>query len=84
VLESEFTDELTLGGDGMALDRSERLGQEEIRKLTKQEIDRRIQRVIDLVGDLPKEKERAADSHHPRWIAPAELVRRLRQFIVYN
>jgi hypothetical protein len=75
---------LTLGGDGMAVDRSGSTGRKEIEKLTKNEIDRRIERLIDEVAGLPEEWERSAEANQPRWIAPSELVRRLRQFIVYN
>jgi hypothetical protein len=56
-----------------------------IRTLTKQEIDRRIDDLIREVATLRDgdggEPEAAA---HPQWIAPAELVRRLRRFMVYN
>ena len=46
--------------------------------LTKQEIDRRIDR---LTSQLSAER---SDSPNPRWIAPAELVRQLQPFVVYN
>jgi len=57
-------------------------------RLTKQEIDR-------LISDLAAEIAEGAvppggtDSHdpddlRPRWITAAELVRRMRSFIVYN
>ena len=49
-----------------------------VQNLTKQEIDRRIDRLTSQLG-----AERS-DSLHPRWIAPAELVAQLRPFVVYN
>jgi hypothetical protein len=68
----------------MALDRSGTVCRQEIETLTKNELDRKIERLIDEVVGLPEERERCSDLHQPRWIAPADLVRRLRQFIVYN
>jgi hypothetical protein len=64
--------------------RIDRIGE----RLTKQEIDRRI-------GDLAAEIAAGAvrpggagsddpDDLRPRWITAAELVRRMRSFIVYN
>jgi len=69
----------------MALDRDARAGQPAIRTLTKQEIDQRIQNLIKEVA-LLRESEGgdSPESMHPRRIEPAELVRRLRRFIVYN
>jgi len=58
-----------------------------IRPLTKQEIDRRIDDVAaQLSGIEPLRRERASaeDALRPQWIAPAELVRRLKPFIVLN
>jgi len=49
-----------------------------VQKLTKQEIDRRIEQ---LAGQLAAG---SSSSRNPRWIAPAELVRRLRPFVVHN
>jgi hypothetical protein len=68
----------------MALDSSGTVCGEEIVALTKNELDRRIERLIDEVAGLPDGWERSAEAQRPRWIAPADLVRRLRQFIVYN
>jgi hypothetical protein len=57
-------------------------------RLTKQEIDRRIS---DLAAEIAEGAVRPGepDSHdsdelRPRWITAAELVRRMRSFIVYN
>jgi len=59
-----------------------------IRALTKQEIDRRIQGLIEEIALLREDRadgvEEPAGSLRPRWIEPAELVRRLRGFIVHN
>ena len=51
--------------------------------LTKQEIDRRID---DLVAEIAAGGTDPLDGEpsRPRWIAPAELVRRLQPFIVHN
>ena len=64
-----------------------RVGTPAIRTLTKQEIDRRIDglvREIALLRDDPANEGGAEDALTPRWLPAAELVRRLRRFIVYN
>ena len=69
----------------MALDGGARAGQPAIRTLTKHEIDQRIQNLIKEVTLLREDEDGdSPDSLHPRWIEPAELVRRLRRFMVYN
>lgn len=72
----------------MALDRRTGAGRRAVRALTKHEIDRRIQGLIEEVSPAREGRAEAgvdpADSLRPRWIAPAEMVRRLRRFIVYN
>ena len=69
----------------MAVDGKNRIEEGGIRALTKQEIDRRID---DLIREVTLLRERAAaepsEAARPHWIAPAELVRRLRRFMVYN
>jgi len=62
----------------MAVERETGAEHKSVQRLTKQEIDRRIDQLTSQLG-----AERS-DSLHPRWIAPAELVRRLRPFVVYN
>ena len=62
----------------MAVERETGVERTTGQRLTKQEIDRRIQR---LTSRLAAER---SDSLHPRWITPAELVRQLRPFVVYN
>jgi hypothetical protein len=62
----------------MAVERESGAECKRIQKLTKQEIDRRIDRLTSQLG------AEGSDSLHPRWIAPAELVRQLRPFVVYN
>ena len=47
-----------------------------IRTLTRREIEERLQGLLAEVGGEPTEE--------PRWITPAELVRKVRPFIVYN
>jgi hypothetical protein len=71
----------------MAMDRSQRVGQETARALTKREIDRRIQQLtshlaVGMEGAI--DEARSPGATDPRWIAPAELVRRMRQYVVYN
>ena len=69
----------------MPAERDTRTGQTAIRTLTKKEIDRRIEELIREVSLLRTGTAEGADGgREPRWIAPAELVRRLRKFIVYN
>jgi len=72
----------------MALEHKTGTEQPAIRALTKQEIDRRIQGLIEEIalphGEPAEAGAEAADSLRPRWIEPAELVRRLSRFIVHN
>lgn len=55
-----------------------------IRPLTRQEIEDRLQRVIAEVGGWDAERGEEEPDRTPRWIRPADLVRKLRRFIVYN
>lgn len=57
-----------------------------LRPLTKQEIDRKVEAVVAEVTVVDPEIDDAtgADALKPRWITAAELVRRMRRFIVYN
>jgi len=69
------------------MDRRADVGRTAARALTKREIDRRIQQLTsNLAGGSEGEKGDSCspDAVHPRWIEPSELVRRLRQFVVYN
>jgi len=69
----------------MPSEQETRVGQPAIRTLTKQEIDRRIDGLVKEVALLRGAEGCAPEeTAHPRWIAPAELVRRLRRFMVYN
>jgi hypothetical protein len=72
----------------MAQDSRDRLCDTGFRPLTKQEIDVRLQ---DLAGEIAgpclcgqADPLGDADGMHPRWIDPAELVRRLSRFISNN
>ena len=63
--------------------------QEGLRPLTKQEIDRRIGDLLAEVAEVAELENDPAvvaesETPPPRWICPAELVRRLRPFVVYN
>ena len=56
-----------------------------LRPLTRDEIDRRIDGVIQTVATAPDgEGTEAATDLRPRWISAAELVRRMRPFVVLN
>ena len=61
---------------------------ESMQRLTKQEIDRRIGHLAaELAAEIDDEEGDEEDEYeplHPRWISAAELVRRLRPFVVYN
>jgi len=60
---------------------------EQIRTLTTDEIDRRISRLVAEVGGHEDSAAAACveiEAHRPRWISAAELVRRMRPFIVLN
>jgi hypothetical protein len=47
------------------------------------ELDERIQRVTSWVASASEDGSSGQDLE-PRWITPAELVRRMRPFVVYN
>ena len=57
---------------------------ETLRALSKQEIDRRMQQLIDEVAASGSTGPTSESSLQPRWITAAELVRRMRQFVVYK
>lgn len=58
---------------------------EMLRPLTKQEIDRKVEAVVAEVTLIdPEIDDTEGDALRPRWITAAELVRRMRRFIVYN
>jgi hypothetical protein len=57
------------------------------RPLTKQQIDRRIERLVSelLAVELgPQDPEDPSGRFRPRWICPAELIRRVRPFVSLN
>jgi hypothetical protein len=70
----------------MAVFRPKTPERELLRRLTKQEIDRKVEAVVTEVTWIDSEVEDPTVSNalKPRWIAPAELVRRMRRFIIYN
>ncbi len=55
-----------------------------IRPLTREEIEDRLQRVVAEIGGWTADRGEAGRKAAPRWITPAELVRKLRRFVVYN
>jgi len=57
---------------------------ETLKLLSKQEIDHRMQQVIDEVAASGFAERTAEASLQPRWITAAELVRRMRRFVIYN
>lgn len=62
---------------------------ERVRSLTTHEIDRRISRLVAEVAEHEDGLVAVAggcesDALRPRWISAAELVRRMRPFIVLN
>jgi hypothetical protein len=62
-----------------------RTGHRGLRPLTKSELDRSLQRVAEELA-LPPESpaEEAVPALRPRWIAAAELVRRVSRFTGRN
>lgn len=72
----------------MAVDQGQRREQVAARLLTRRELDARMQDVIEEVTavreDEPAGARQAAAERRPRWIEPAELVRRLERFLAYN
>ncbi len=73
-----------VGDDVMALDRHRDADPSGLRKLSKREIDRRIEDVVAEVARVPVRGSDDAETLEPRWISAAELVRRMRRFMVYN
>jgi len=70
----------------MSLNRSKSRRSPGLRPLTKHELDRRLEQVVaELARGRPRE-ESSSDNEKlkPHRIAPAELVRRMRKFMVYN
>lgn len=66
----------------MAVDRD---GTKTIRPLTKQEIDERLHGLIaEVAGSVGGASEPNGSEQVPQWITPAELVRRMSRFLVYN
>ena len=56
-----------------------------LRPLTREEIDRRIETASRALADSPAARHtEPGEGMQPRWITAAELVRRLRPFIVLN
>ena len=72
------------GGARMKQNRQGRPVAETLRALSKEEIDHRMQQVIDEVAASGATGPSSESSVEPRWISPAELVRRMRRFVVYN
>ena len=72
----------------MAIDPETRIRTLSLRPLTRDDIDQQIQYVAsqvacDAVIDLTAEAS-SDETLRPRWIRPADLVRRMRPYMVYN
>jgi len=72
----------------MAIDRDNRIGTASLKPLTRDDLDQHIQHVasevacdaaVDLVAEAASE-----ETLKPRWIRAADLVRRMRPYMVYN
>ena len=72
----------------MAVDHGQRREDVAARPLTRSELDARMQEVIEEVAAVREDESssarQAAAEHRPRWIEPAELVRRMERFIALN
>ncbi len=72
----------------MAIDRDNRIRTTSLKPLTRDELDQHIQHVAsevacDAVVDLAAEAA-SEETLRPRWIRAADLVRRMRPYMVYN
>jgi len=72
----------------MASDRDNSIGTASLKPLTRNDLDQHIQQVAsevasDAVVDLAADAA-SDEALKPRWIRPADLVRRMRPYIVYN
>ena len=72
----------------MTVDHGQRREGMAARTLTRRELDARMQEVIEEVTAVREDEsasaKQAAAERRPRWIEPAELVRRLERFIALN
>lgn len=70
----------------MALETLDRMERNGLKTLSKEAIDRRIEKVTVQVTSTAGLAQIGPedDAMHPRWISAAELVRRMRPFLVYN
>jgi len=72
----------------MATEARARFEHAPMRKLRASDLDARIHEVAEAVAELGDGEDHAAAQAvaecRPRWIEPAELVRRLEKFIVHN
>ncbi len=69
----------------MPSDLDERTAQAKLRPLTKAVIDSRMQQLIEeIAAPCGQAAQSASELPRPRWIEPAELVRRMSRFLVYN
>lgn len=70
----------------MGAENVRRNASEGFRSLSKREIDRRIEQVMASVMSCEDLDDAGNGEGHlrPRWISAAELVRRMRPFMIYN
>jgi len=72
----------------MPTDHGRPTAEQTLRVLTREELDERIHRVAGWIAegtaDPAQSRNGSDDELDPRWISAAELVRRVRPFLVYN
>jgi hypothetical protein len=72
----------------MGIDRRDSMERVPLRRLSKHDIDRHVEFVVAEVAvgceRAPGSSDDAGAALRPRWISAAELVRRMRRFLVYN
>lgn len=56
----------------------------ELQQLTKKEIDRRLGDLASCLFDDAREADRGSEPLRPHWITAAELIERVRPFLVMN
>jgi len=76
------------GGSQMPTDQRRPTEERTLRVLTREELDDRIHRLAGWIAEGSSESGGSGngsdDGLDPRWISAAELIRRVRPFLVYN
>jgi hypothetical protein len=72
----------------MPVDRNTKAARSEVRVLSAREIDHRIRVLVEEFAwgqaRVREAESRGNEPAAPRWIEPAELVRHMHRFLVYN